>query len=363
MIRAAEPPYLVISRHDYRSAARANIHFLTDELARRGPTRFASIGLSNLSRLGGDPRMSLFANGVEVHRGVECFLWSSVWHPVSLRPSARAIERASFDVYERFLPRTLHNWIDTAGTIVIESGLGVVLTRLAHRRNPQAMLIYNASDDLGTIGAAHTLSERLARDISLFDCVRMPSALLVPMLPFTPNAVVIPQGFDSSLLDDRSPSPYGPGRHAVSIGSMLFDRTVFETACLMFPDVTFHVIGAGRAANGLAAPNLRVYPVMPHAATIPFIRDADLGIAAYRKSDQPAYLADSSMKLIQFAAFGLPSVCPDFATGERPERIGYNPSDLASLPPAIQAALDRGKGRPGVVPSWGTVVDRMVGAQ
>lgn len=357
----AEPPYLVISRHDYRSAARANIHFLTDELARRGPTRFASIGLSNLSRLGGDPRLSLPANSIEVHRGVECFLWSSVWHPISLRRSARTIERASFNVYERLLPRTLRNWIDSAGTIVIESGLGVVLTRLARRRNPRATLIYNASDDLSTIGAAYTLSERLARDISLFDRVRLPSALLAPMLPPTPKAVVIPHTFDRSLLDDRSPSPYGPGRHAVSIGSMLFDREVFETACPMFPDVTFHVIGAGRAADGLAAPNLRVYPVMPHAATIPFIRDADFGIAAYRTSDQPAYLADSSMKLIQFAAFGLTSVCPDFATGNRLDRIAYNPSDLASLPPAIRAALGRGRNGPATVPAWATVVDRMLG--
>ncbi len=357
---AAAPPYLVISRHDYRSAARANMHFLADELARRGPTRFASIGLSRLSRLRDDPRASLPANRVEHHRGVDCFLWSSTLHPISLHPLARPVERASFDLYERLLPRTLRDWIDGAGTIVIESGLGVVLARLARRRNPRATLIYNASDDLGTVGAARTLSDRLARDIAVFDRVRLPSPLLAPMLPPTPKAVVIPHGIDPVVLDDQSASPYGPGRHAVSIGSMLFDRTVFEIACPLFPAVTFHVIGAGPAAAGLSAPNLVVHPTMPHAATVPFIRDADLGIAAYLPANQPAYLADSSMKLIQFAAFGVPSVCPDFAAGDRMERIPYDSGNPASVGPAIASALSRGRGPRGPVPFWSEVIDRMV---
>lgn len=336
------------------------MHFLADEFARRGPTRFASIGLSHLSRLRGDPRLSLAANRVERHRGVECFLEFGVWHPVALPPLARPLERASFALYERRVPRTLLDWIDGAELIVIESGLGVVLARLARRRNPRAQLIYNASDDLGTVGAARTLVDRLNRDIALFDRIRLPSALLAPMLPPSPNTAVIPQGFDPALLDDRSPSPYGPGRHAVSIGSMLFDRAFFETACPLFPDLTFHVIGAGGAADGLAAPNLRIYPLMPHAATIPFIRDADVGIAAYRQADQPAYLADSSMKLIQFAAFGLPAVCPAFAAGGRDERIPYDPARLSSVGAAIDRALRIGKNAGRTVMSWSEVVDRLL---
>lgn len=336
------------------------MHFLADEFAHRGPTRFASIGLSSLSRLRGDPRLSLPTNRVAIHRGVECFLEFGLWHPVSLPPRARALERASFAVYERRLPRTLRDWIDGAGTVVIESGLGVVLARAVRRRNPRARLIYNASDDLRTVGAARTLTDRLARDIALFDRVRLPSALLAPMLPPSSNIVVIPQGFDRALLEDRSPSPYGPGRHAVSIGSMLFDRAFFETACPLFPDLTFHVIGAGAAADGLAAPNLRIYPTMLHAATIPFIRDADFGIAAYRQADQPAYLADSSMKLIQFAAFGLPSVCPAFAAAGHAERIPYDPAAPGSVQTAIDAALRRGRSAGCTVLSWSEVVDRLV---
>ena len=174
--------------------------------------------------------------------------------------------------------------------------------------------------------------------------------------------MVIPHGFDLLLLNDQAPSPYGPGCHAVSIGSMLFDRSFFDIAAPLFPDLTFHVIGAGSAADGLSAPNVRVYPIMPHAATIPFIRHANIGIAAYRDVGQPAYLTDSSMKLIQFAAFGLPSVCPHFAVGSRPERIPYDPGQLASIRHAIALAIERGKEGYALTSSWREAVDLITGS-
>lgn len=34
------PCYLVLSAHDFRTPRRANIHFITDQLALRGTTRF-----------------------------------------------------------------------------------------------------------------------------------------------------------------------------------------------------------------------------------------------------------------------------------------------------------------------------------
>ena len=353
-------PTLLLSRHDYRSAARANIHFLADEFSRRGPTRFASVGFSTISKIRGDPRVDLPQNRVERRGRVDCLLWSTFLHPVALPRPARPIERASFELYGRLVSRHLLDWINSSHTIVIESGIAVSLARTVRTRNSGAKLIYNASDDLRTVGAAATLVDILARDIGVFDRVRIPSALLGPMLPPTPNAVIIPQGLDPALLQDQSPSPYGPGKHGVSVGSMLFDPAFFEVACRLFPDITFHVIGAGPPANKLSAPNLRVYPTLPHAQTIPFIKNADFGIAAYRLADQPAYLADSSMKLIQFAAFGLLSVCPGFAAGGRPERIAYDPGDLRSLRSAITTALGRGRIAPRLVPSWSDVVDQMI---
>ncbi|HHW4680980.1 MAG TPA: GumK N-terminal domain-containing glycosyltransferase, partial [Xylella taiwanensis] len=46
----ARPNYLILSAHDYRTPRRASIHFITDELAKRGDTRFFSLRYSWLSR-------------------------------------------------------------------------------------------------------------------------------------------------------------------------------------------------------------------------------------------------------------------------------------------------------------------------
>jgi 2-beta-glucuronyltransferase len=42
----AKAPFLVISRHDFRSPRKANMHFIAEELARHGPTRFFPLALA-----------------------------------------------------------------------------------------------------------------------------------------------------------------------------------------------------------------------------------------------------------------------------------------------------------------------------
>ena len=52
-----------------------------------------------------------------------------------------------------------------------------------------------------------------------------------------------------------------------------------EVAARAFPDVTFHVIGAGSEAAALAAPNIRIYDEMKLQDTIPYLHHADFGVA------------------------------------------------------------------------------------
>ena len=58
---AAPGRFLVLSAHDYRTPRRANIHFITDELATRGHTRFFSLRYCTLSRWKNDIRLPLDA--------------------------------------------------------------------------------------------------------------------------------------------------------------------------------------------------------------------------------------------------------------------------------------------------------------
>jgi 2-beta-glucuronyltransferase len=62
------------------------------------------------------------------------------------------------------------------------------------------------------------------------------------------------------------------------------------------------LIGTGREFP--APSNVRFYKEMPFKATLPYIKHADFGIAAYRPSANSGYLAQSSLKLMQYEYLG-----------------------------------------------------------
>ena len=141
---------------------------------------------------------------------------------------------------------------------------------------------------------------------------------------------------------------------------MHFDASFFQIAAGAFPEITFHVIGPGAAGQDLSGPNIRVYGEMRFQDTLPFVKHAAFGIAPYRNDGIPAYLADTSMKLRQYRFFGIPAVCPNFAAGGDPYRLGYGPSDKPSIVAAIASALETGRVPAGAFLSWREVADRLL---
>ena len=356
-------PYLVISRHDFRTPRKANMHFIAECLAERGETSFFSFGFSHLSRLKQDPRMSLWdlANKVENVRGVQTYLWRTPLHPVSLRQaSLRGLETALFRAYIQRVPKIFKDWIRRSNVILIESGFPVIFIRLCADLNPSAKLIYIAYDGLRTIDCAQYIVDEFEATAGQLDGLRVPSPLLFDEMPNREAAYFVPHGLDADVLEHDGPSPYPAGRHAVSVGSMLFDKGFFEIAAQAFPDVTFHVIGAGSEAATLAAPNIRIYDEMKFQDTIPYLRHADFGVAPYNAGRVAPYLVDTSMKLMQYGYLGLPAVCPTVVAGDKPGRFGYLPGDAPSIASAIRSALDYGrfKGEPAL--SWREVTDRIL---
>lgn len=356
-------PVLMISAHDFRSKRQANVHFIMREMARRGPAQFASIGYSPLSLLAKDPRASLWkrANRAERFNGVDCYLWRSLIHPVSLRRVKLAVfERYFFEAYRRFLPGVLRRWITNAGTVIIESGISVLLFDLIRALNPGASIIYLCSDALDTIGCASFLQRELRRISPFFDGIRIPSPRLLAEFPSDCPVYFVPHGMDAIQQDESSTSPYETGIHLVSLGSMLFDRSFFEIAAAALPHCTFHVIGGGIKAQALSAPNIRLYGEMPFQQTLAYIDHAQAGIAPYDGVKVLPYLVDTSMKLMQFGAYGLPAVCPTVAAGDRYGRFGYEPGNRASIVAAIQAALALGRFKRQQPLAWDEVADRIL---
>jgi 2-beta-glucuronyltransferase len=357
--------YLIISGHDFRTPRWANMHFIARELAQRGTTRFFSIGCSALSYLISDPRKLILkrANRIEEYRGVKCYLWKSAWHPVNLDFAVLAgISRMMFAAYRRNTPDLFQRWVEGSDVIILESGMPPIFLELIHKLNPNARKIYIASDLLDTIGVDPFVSEELNAHIDLFDTIVLPSKLMAPA--FSPRAKLcfVPHGLE---VDDSASavSPYEGGINAVSVGSMLFDREFFDIAAPLFPHVTFHVIGSGHGAESLKHANVKIYGEMPYEQTLGYIKHAQFGIAPYTLERAQDYLCDTSMKLMQYAFFGIAAVCPRVAVGEHPGRFGYVPGDRASIENAVQAALKAGKVKIPPMLSWAQVTDRILSPQ
>lgn len=312
--------------------------------------RFFSTGFSLLSIIKGDARLDLapVVDRTEDHEGVTCHLHRSLLHPVSLPGRAGVrLNGAWLRSYKDRAPQVLREWIAESDVIVIDAGLALAyMPLLAAARNAGggsgARWLYHASDSLATIGTAANLRWMLTDHMSGFSGIRVPASQLAAEFP-DDRVAVLPQGIDAEgLTDDTAPNPFGPGRHAVAVGSMLFDPGAIVRIATTYADMTVHVIGAGKAAAGLSAPNISVHPEMPFAATQAYIRHADLAIAPYDLNRVEPYLGQSSLKLAQYAFHGVPAVCPDSVVAGQPGRFGYRDTGV-SLDEAVAAALAMGR--------------------
>jgi 2-beta-glucuronyltransferase len=354
---------LFISVHDFRSMRKASVHFIAAEMAKRSRARFFSVGLSRLSERRGDTRSSLSdrANRVETQGGVECYLWKMPWHPFDMRRRVLApIEAALFRLYRSMIPRIPRQWIREADIVFIESGLAAVFVADVRRLNPAARIVYLASDDLDVVGCATTIKRDFARNFDMIDTVRLPSRYLLSGMPHGRNAVLVPHGIDRAIAERCYPNPYGDRPSGVSVGSMLFDASFFTFAAVAFPDVDFHIIGAGKAASRLQGANIIIHPEMAFADTLAYLQHAAFGVAPYRDADTPRYLIDTSLKLRQFGLFGIPAVCPHFALGDAAGRFGYTPGDASSIEAAIRKALTNTQAITVDSLGWSEVVDRIL---
>ncbi len=359
-----ENNFLLLSAHDYRSPRKAGVHFIAEQLAKRGATRFFSLRYSALSAYTADPRLSLDAraNKIETYKQVDCYLWKTLIHPFNTRrPWLRFIENILYRWYSNGNNTVLRQWIKEATVIIIESGVAPVFFDLIKAINPTAKIVYRASDALETINVAAYVHNTFNRTAERFNTIVLPSKALAKTIYSRTNLVFVPQGIDYSIAHTADPSPYKVGINAVSIGSMLFDPIFFILAAKKNPHIHFHIIGSGKPRNQEYGTNVSVYDEMPFTQTLPYIKYAQLGIAPYNSECIPDYLRDTSLKLLQYDFFNIPAICPHFIAADYPNRFGYNIGDAASIEQAIRLALSP---REPVVPrpilSWDQVVDRML---
>lgn len=360
---AATKALVISSVHDPRMKRRGSIQSIADTLCRLGfDTTFLSIRFSPLSLMKGDLRASLWnkANRVENKGELKCYLWRTPFHPFTTRSRlVRGAMTPVHSLYEHWPNGEVDAMIIGADVIIIESGLGVALAPRIRRLNPKARLIYRGADTLDTIGAHPHLHALLRRHRDKFDYFCLLGRKMAPQFEWARDRTFyVGQALDPADFAEPGPSPYGKTPVAVSIGSMLFDADFFSIAAPLFPDVEFVIIGCGQPVA--AQPNVLVLPEMKYADTAPYLAHATIGLAPYRRAQSVAYLAESSLKLTQYAHLRKPAVCPHFAVGTFPHRFGYTPGVESEIQTAVAGALADDFSQPAPTLTWRDAVERLL---
>ncbi|AUW58811.1 polysaccharide biosynthesis protein GumK [Sphingobium sp. SCG-1] len=352
---------LILSRHDYRTKRKASAHFLAKALAEQGhEVRFFSVGYSWLSRLRGDSRTFLdqSANHWESVDGVYAYLWRGNWHATRV-PLLGDKSGYLFDLWARSRCDALDEAASVSDVIIVESGIAPMLIPRVRAAAPHAKLVYRAADLLSTAGVHPRVQQVLEQSREEIDLVVVVARAMLPHFDnFDVPKIVLRHGIDRDQIGAPTENPYERPRNIVSAGSMLFDPNAVCIAAEHMPDWHFHLIGVPVHSF---PDNVVQHPEMPFASTLPYLRHADIGLAAYQKEAASGYLAESSLKLLQFGAIGLPAVCPQFAVEPGSLRFGYDPE----RPETIVGALERAALAPRVasdVPSWSQVAKNLIEA-
>ena len=339
---------VIFSYHAMGFGGRKNsVVFLTEGLAGLGwKVDLVTAQLSFLSQLAGVPRLKAVSHHernvwLEQTNLISNFVWVPPFHPATTRYALMdRVATPIFHLYPYLLPETIRQRIRHARLIVIESCSAVLLFPLLKRLAPAAKFVYRACDSLDAIGMHPMLSKaekQTARDYDLFTS---PSKLILENFPSDVNTCHVPQGLQKALFDTPVPSPFeGHGPHVIVAGDMMFDRQSFEIMVRNFPKVTFHAFGRMDLRDLTSCDNLISYGEVPFETLRGYILHADCGIAPYLDQPEVHYLAESSLKIVQYTYAQIPILAPYFCKGNLEHLKAYQPGDKASIIRALEQAL------------------------
>lgn len=357
-----------------KTSRKTGMIFWAEALVRHGFDTFVvTTQLSWLSYIRANPQLRMIEKKKlnrwrDEGEGLHHFVWLPALHPASAdSPLLQRISAPFFGLYPWLLPAAVRDIVAKADLIVIESCAAILLfDRLKRIAPPCARFVYCASDRLDVVGMHPMLERALDRTAVSYDLVRIPAAAMADDFPNGARIAFIPHGIDKRLFDEAADGPFeGPGPHAIVAGDMLFDEASFTTLLDAFPAVSFHAFGRMKLDRLRDRANLTIHGEVPFAELVSRLRSADVGIAPYLDRPATHYVAQSSLKLIQYQYCRLPTVAPHFAAAGRPNVIGYDPGDPSSVIAAFTAALamDRATLEPSTVMEWDRVIDRvLVGA-
>lgn len=360
---------VLLSNHAWGTANRAGFHLLAESFAALGHrVTFVTTGLSFFSVLRRDARLK---TGRPLNRLVaesarlESYLHFTPLHPHTLvvgllnRLAAPFVRR-----YANYPLGAAEARLRAADVVFFESCSAVALVRRVKELAPLAKLVYRASDVITCMRSLPPEMERVEREVlPLFDLVSVPTATMLTRFAGARRVVHRPHGVAVEAYDSATKSPYpADGKRAVFVGMSDFDENFLRIAAASFKDVQFHVIGP--LPQTVEAQNVVYHGRMPFAATVPYVKFADVALGTRRSSNLEILRSlGTSLKMLQYRHCALPIVMPEAIDAPWPEGcFRYRFDDAASIRAAFAAALASGRRpeRANDAADWKTVAKGML---
>ena len=356
--------FVMIAGHGALAPRKVGFHFWSDYLRARGDdVYFITVGQSQLSLLKAKQRpLKPYNEWVFLGDRFLGMNWVPPFHPCLNKPGLNNLLLPLFALYPRFFPESALAPIADADFIVVESGPGLALIPQLANACKQATIIYEVSDRLVTVGAHPAIIKAEKCALDYFSLIRVPAMIMLKDFPANKPVWYSPQGMHKEDFDREYPSPYTNPKNAVRVGDMLFDAAVIAIMANAFPDWTFHLFGRN-ARLEQSLPNVIEHGEKPIGELTPYIQHADIGLAPYRQAPNCEYLAQSSLKMIQYTYCQLPIVAPAFAAAGRPHVLAYESADKpASVLSAFEKAIhfDRSTINKARVLSWAEMFEDML---
>lgn len=354
-----------LTGHAAGSKRKTGFHFWADIASSKGDTiSWITLGQSRLSAIARPGKMpeGPYNQWIDHSAKIKSYKWIPLIHPVKAGPFTDFLLPLFSAFYPALAPSDMLQPLKDADIIIVETGAGLMLVPRLARECPKAKLIYYCSDRLQTLGAHPAIAAAEKTALPFFSLVRTNASARIADFPAHPNVRYIPQGIDKAQFDRDHPNPYTGPRNIITVGDMLFDSESVTRMARALPDWSFHLFGRGSRLDAKLA-NVTEYGERAYDDIIPYLKHADIGLAPYRHDADSAYLAESSLKIVQYTYCCLPVVATSFiAPAAHIKR--YEAGDTQGMIQAVKdaAAFERHTIERGNIPDWTDVYKDMLEA-
>lgn len=356
---------VLISGHDAQAKRRTGFHFWAHILSTRGHNvRFITVGASYGSLLKKQQKdlVQPYNQWVILSDRLKKFTWLPPIHPFSAyNHFLDKLLTPIFRLYPYMLPKSITQEVRDADIYIIENGAGVMLLTRLMAASPKAKFVYNASDRLKMLDFHPIVVNKNREYADRFSFIRLNAAALSSDFSTSVPIFYIPQGIDKAAFNQESNKPYTTVKNAISVGDTLFDPKPIEILAEHYPEWNFHLFGK-KAILGRKFKNVTEYGEVSFQTIIPYLKYADIGLSTYKNHPEAEYLAQSSLKTMQYTYCRLPIIAPGFLKMDRAHIFEYDPEDKETISNAFQYAknFDRSAIDTNSVMDWNDVIDQIL---